>query len=80
MTSVLCCYISSHNASQQLHTLMDYYQVYNFNDAENSNMIPFTRRQLAKLTGLRWETVIRTVKKMEKENVLKIKNGKIYYS
>lgn len=59
---------------------MDYYQVYNFNDAENSNMIPFTRRQLANLTGLRWETVIRTVKKMEKENVLKIKNGKIYYS
>jgi len=42
-------------------------------------LIPLTRQQLANLTGLRVETVIRTVKKMEKENLLKIKNGKILY-
>lgn len=41
--------------------------------------IPLTRQQLANLTGLRVETVIRTVKKMEKENLLKIENGKILY-
>lgn len=72
--------ISSHNPSQQLKTLMDYYQEYNFIDDEQSNQVPLTRRQLASLTGLRVETVIRTIKKMEKERVLRIKNGKIYYS
>ncbi len=40
-------------------------------------IVPFSRQQLASLTGLRVETVIRTVKKLEKENLLKICNGKI---
>lgn len=72
--------ISSHNPSQQLKTLMDYYQEYNFIDDEKSNQVPLTRKQLASLTGLRVETVIRTIKKMEKEHILRIKNGKIYYA
>ncbi|MFC3158540.1 Crp/Fnr family transcriptional regulator [Chryseobacterium arachidis] len=40
--------------------------------------VPLTRQQLANLTGLRVETVIRTVKKMENENRIKIKNRRIY--
>ncbi|WP_330747004.1 Crp/Fnr family transcriptional regulator [Chryseobacterium sp. CP-77] len=71
--------ISSHNPSQQLKALLDYYQDYNFNDSEQSNKIPLTRKQLANLTGLRVETVIRSIKKMEKDQKLKIKKGKIYY-
>jgi len=41
--------------------------------------IPYTRKQLASLTGLRTETVIRTVKLLEKENSVKIVEGKIFY-
>lgn len=41
--------------------------------------VPLTRQQLANLTGLRVETVIRTVKKMEHENKIKIENRAIYY-
>lgn len=41
--------------------------------------IPLTRQQLANLTGLCVETVIRTVKKMEGENRLKLEGRKIYY-
>jgi len=41
--------------------------------------VPYTRQQLASLTGLRIETVIRTIKKMEKNKIVKIDNGKIYY-
>lgn len=44
-----------------------------------SSPVPLTRQQLANLTGLRVETVIRAVKKMEREDQLKIDNGKIYY-
>ncbi|WP_294201713.1 Crp/Fnr family transcriptional regulator [uncultured Chryseobacterium sp.] len=40
--------------------------------------VPYTRQQLASLTGMRIETVIRAIKKMEKQNVLKIDNSKIY--
>lgn len=40
--------------------------------------VPFSRRQLANLTGLRIETVIRAVKKLESEQRLKILNRRIY--
>jgi CRP-like cAMP-binding protein len=45
----------------------------------NSYQFPFTRQQLASLTGLCVETVVRVIKKMEKEKVLKIEGGKIFY-
>ncbi len=44
-----------------------------------SFVIPFTRSQLASLMGLRVETVIRILKKMEKEGLLQINQSKIYY-
>ncbi len=42
-------------------------------------IIPFTRQQLADMSGLRVETVIRTVKKMEEEGKLKIVGHKIQF-
>ena len=41
--------------------------------------IPLTRKDLSMMTGLRIETVIRTVKRMEKEGKVEIKSGKVYY-
>lgn len=78
--SIMLFNISSHSPSQQLKTLMDYNPEYNFINDEEPNQVPLTRKQLANLTGLRVETVIRTIKKMEKDHVLRIKNGKIYYA
>jgi CRP-like cAMP-binding protein len=40
--------------------------------------IPYTRQQIADMTGLRVETVIRTVKKLQKEGKLTIEKHKIY--
>jgi CRP-like cAMP-binding protein len=40
--------------------------------------IELSRQQIADMTGLRVETVIRTIKKLENKNVLKIEKGKIY--
>ena len=42
-------------------------------------LIQLTRKDLAHMTGLRIETVIRTIKKMEKEQKLEIVSGKIIY-
>lgn len=41
--------------------------------------VDLTRKELSNLTGLRIETVIRTVKKMEKDGKLDIVGGKIYF-
>lgn len=44
----------------------------------NQYEVPHTRQQLASLTGLRVETVIRTIKIMEYENLVKIIDGKVF--
>lgn len=41
--------------------------------------IPYTRKDIASLTGLRIETVIRIFKKMEHAGILKIIKGKNFY-
>ena len=58
----------------------------NFSDLKKADgkpdqkfLIDMTRQDLANLTGLRIETVIRTIKKMERENKLTIQRGKIYF-
>lgn len=48
-------------------------------DTTEKIKIPLTRNEVSKMTGLRIETVIRAVKKMEKEGKLEIQNGKVYY-
>lgn len=45
--------------------------------SEGAFVVPFTRQQLADMTGLRVETVIRTVKKMEDEGKVQLKGRKI---
>lgn len=44
-----------------------------------SSLVPFTRQQIADFTGLRVETVIRTLKKMASSGLVKIINHKLYY-
>lgn len=54
-----------------------------FNDykdgKEEKIVIELTRKELSNMTGLRIETIIRTIKKMEKDGKLKIVNGKVFY-
>lgn len=54
-----------------------------FNDYKEGNdakmLIDITRKELSYMTGLRIETIIRTIKKMEKEGKLKIVKGKVFY-
>ena len=59
--------------------VLDSFKTYNNHTQPYSYQVPFTRQQLASLAGLSVETVIRTVKKMEKEKTVKIENGKIFY-
>ncbi len=42
-------------------------------------LVPFTRQEIANLTGLRVETVIRTLMKMKEQNKVDIINHKLFY-
>lgn len=64
---------------KRLIKLLDHLKQY-FNHPERFSFdVPFTRLQLSMLIGLRVETVIRTLKTMEKQGIVKITNGKILY-
>ena len=57
--------------------LSDYKKLKNITD--DKVLIDITRKELSNMTGLRTETIIRTVKKMERDGKLEIRNGKIYF-
>ena len=58
------------------HQLMDYKREYG--KTNEKTVINLTRKELSHMTGLRIETIIRTVKKMEKDGKLEIISGKIF--
>jgi CRP-like cAMP-binding protein len=71
--------ITSPFAEIRIKSMLNFFKDLNSNDKTNySFAVPLTRQQLASITGLRTETVIRCIKKMEKENFIKIRNRTIY--
>ena len=44
----------------------------------NKTEIKLTRQQIANMTGLRVETVIREIKKLDRDNLISIDHGKVY--
>ncbi len=75
--SMVLSEISSYDPEHRILSLLNYYKSKNGNGGKI--LIPFTRQQLADMSGLRVETVIRTVKKMEKEKKLTLDGHKIKY-
>jgi len=77
--SVMAAEISTQEPEHRILKLIDHGIAYfNFKKDENGYLINFTRQQIGDLTGLRVETVIRTIKALEKKGVLKIINRKVY--
>ncbi|MDH4090808.1 MAG: Crp/Fnr family transcriptional regulator [Cyclobacteriaceae bacterium] len=72
--------VSSYDPEHRLNTLLKYFKSnLSREDLGEKMIIPFTRQQLADMTGLRVETVIRTIKKMEKEGKLELEGHKIRF-
>jgi CRP-like cAMP-binding protein len=77
--SVMAAEMSTQEPEHRVLKLIDHGIAYfNFQKDENGYLISFTRQQIGDLTGLRVETVIRTIKALEKKGVLKIINRKVY--
>lgn len=66
-----------HNPEEQIMAFIEYYKMYTVHNEDQRVEIPYTRQQIAGITGLRVETVIRTVKKMEEKGIIRLKNHKI---
>lgn len=78
--SMILTEVSSYDPEHRLMTLISYYKGKLLHqELEDKVIIPFTRQQLADMTGLRVETVIRAIKKMEKEGKLTLEGRKIKY-
>ncbi|MFH6998430.1 Crp/Fnr family transcriptional regulator [Flavobacterium sp. FlaQc-57] len=77
--SVMAAEMSTQEPEHRILKLIDTGIAYfNFKKDENGYLISFTRQQIGDLTGLRVETVIRTIKGLEKKGILKIINRKVY--
>jgi CRP-like cAMP-binding protein len=75
--SMVLSEISSHEPEHRILSLLRHYKSKNTPSSDGNVVIPYTRQQLADMTGLRVETVIRAVKKMEKEKKLILADHKI---
>lgn len=77
--SVMAAEMSTQEPEHRVLKLIDHGIAYfNFKKEPNGYLINFTRQQIGDLTGLRVETVIRTIKALEKKGELKIINRKVY--
>ena len=70
--------LSSYSPGHRIITLINYMKQNKKNICPKCNKLLLTRQQLANMTGLRVETVIRTIKDLEEKRFLSIQKGKVY--
>ncbi len=75
--SMMLAEIAVEEAEHRLGTLIEYFRA--SAGCAPPYRVPFTRQQLADMTGLRVETVVRSIKAMEHKGVLEIEDGKILW-
>lgn len=76
--SIMAPELSSQSPDKRLIKLLVYLKEQRQQPLDRFFFVDYSRQQLADLTGLRVETVIRTIKKLEKTGFLKIVEGKVY--
>ena len=77
--TIMASEISSQYPEHRVLKLIDYFKTKeNKIPKETSYMVEITRQQIADLTGLRVETVIRAIKSLEKKGEVMIKDRKVF--
>lgn len=69
--------ISSQDAEKRVMTLLNYLKTKWTSNTNEKYTVDLTRQEIADMTGLRVETVIRTIRKLKDHNELKVVNSKI---
>ncbi|MDX1719660.1 MAG: Crp/Fnr family transcriptional regulator [Salegentibacter mishustinae] len=77
--AIMVSEISSQDPEHRIIRILDYLKRYVHHiEGKFKFKVNLTRQQIADLTGLRVETVIRAMKGLEKKGEIKIKSGKVY--
>lgn len=77
--SIMASEISSQDPEHRVLKLIDHFKIkLNKVPPKEKYRVEITRQQIADLTGLRVETVIRSIKSLEKKGELTIHNRKVY--
>lgn len=78
--AIMAVEMSSETAEHRILSLLDYFKTYSSKNKSEEKLykFDFTRQEIANLTGLRVETVIRAIKILENKKIIKIINRKIY--
>ena len=77
--SMMLAEIAVEEAEHRLATLIEYLRGTDPAGADRTYRVPLTRQQLADMTGLRVETVVRSIKAMEQQGMLEIEDGKVLW-
>ena len=70
--------IAHNDPEQRISTLLNYLKKEKKNFCTKCNQLKLTRQQIADMTGLRVETVIRSMRHMHERGELLIEKGKVY--
>lgn len=71
--------LANHNPEKSISTLLSHLKSKKRNICTICNKVNLTRQQIANMTGLRVETVIRTIRHLHDKGELVIEKGKVYY-
>jgi len=70
--------IANHNPEHSISALFNYFKETKTNICPDCNRINLTRQQIADMTGMRVETVIRTIRNLHSKGQIQIEKGKVY--
>jgi len=71
--------LASQDPEHSINSLLNYLKQNKKNICAKCNKVNLTRQQIANMTGLRVETVIRTIRHLHEKGRLVIEKGKVYY-
>ena len=70
--------LANHNPEHSISSLFKYFKESKKNICPKCNRVKLTRQQIADMTGLRVETVIRAIRNMHKKGSVIVDKGKVY--
>lgn len=70
--------MANHDPEHSISMLLSYFKQNKKNVCTDCNRVNLTRQQIADMTGMRVETVIRTIKSLQEKGRLVIEKGKVY--
>lgn len=70
--------LAMHNPERTIRTLLEYLKRERKHVCNECNKVMLTRQHIARMTGLRVETVIRTIRQLHEKGMVTIERGKIF--